>query len=126
MGDKTRLLAMMGMTGVTQGMLADMLGVRDRSVRRWISPTYPQYKPSKAAFELLDGLLEKQRAYVDMVVSDPNHRTELHYWRSQEEHDRATACIEDYRIANANSVAAAQVLAQQGILPVWSAPTTTA
>ena len=60
-----------------------------------------------------------------MVVSDPNHRTELHYWRGQEEHDRATACVEDYRIANANAIAAAQAIVQKGITPVWVAPTTT-
>lgn len=81
--------------GITQQRMADDLGVRVLSVKRWESPRYPQHAPAEA-WELLDMLMAKQDSAVAAAlaqVRDVAHdmgeepaSVALPYWASQSDY----------------------------------------
>ena len=70
---KTRTLAefraIRETVGMTQGMLADALGVEPRSVRRWESPSAPQVPPQDA-WDVLDSALDTQRQGIASALGE--------------------------------------------------------
>lgn len=131
MDKKTTLRAQMAMAGMSQGMLAAEMGVETRSVRRWVSESYQNYQPPQDALDILADHLAQQRevvgcalAKVDEIAGREGHapdHVELRYWATQGGYDanHVPADGGDYRLANANSVATAQVLAMRGIRTEW-------
>lgn len=89
---KAEFRAMREMLGVTQQRLADDLGVRVLSVKRWENPKYPQQAPDEA-WALLDDLMAVQdsavRAALAVVESKVDERgnrpkeVAIPYWSSQ-------------------------------------------
>lgn len=118
--------------GMTQGMLAEELGVEPRSVRRWESPSAPQLPPQDA-WEVLDAALENQRravaaalGEVDRIAQEQGTYPEsvmLPYWTSQDAYDvghYTGADGNDWRMANATSRMLAYALHERGIDVEWS------
>jgi hypothetical protein len=117
--------------GMTQGMLADALGVEQRSVRRWESPTTPQVPPQDA-WDVLDAALSAQRrgiaaalGKVDEVAQEYGGYPEsvaLPYWSGQDAYDGGHYVDDggDWRMANATSRLLAHALHERGIRVEWS------
>lgn len=129
MDEKATLRAQMAMVGMSQGMLAAEMGVEARSVRRWVSTSYPDYRPPQEAMDLVAAHLGQQRRVIDFALSKvdeaeadlgaaPDHAA-LPFWASQKDYDAAHLDGGDYRMANANILAVAQILASRGIRTEW-------
>ena len=136
MGEEKRTLAEFRatreMVGMTQGMLAQALGVEARSVRRWESPSAPQVPPQDA-WDVLDAALTNQRhavaaalGEVDRIAQEQGTYPEnaaLPYWTSQEAYDSGHytgADGYDWRMANATLRTLAYALHERGINVEWS------
>jgi DNA-binding transcriptional regulator YiaG len=117
--------------GMTQGMLAQALGVEARSVRRWESPSAPQVPPQDA-WDVLDAALTNQRhavaaalGEVDRIAQEQGTYPEnaaLPYWTSQEAYNSGHytgADGYDWRMANATLRTLAYALHERGISVVW-------
>ena len=61
---KIQFRALRECVGLSLAELAERLNVNVRSVKRWESPTYQDYKPPQDAWELLERLQAKQLATV--------------------------------------------------------------
>lgn len=118
--------------GMTQGMLAEELGVNPRSVRRWESPDYDGYRPPQDAWDVLDDALDAQRRgiaaalgkldeIVQERVSAPDS-VKLPYWTSQSDYDRHHYIDDggDWRMANATSRMLAEMLHERGVRVDWT------
>lgn len=134
MRSKAEFHALRELVGYTQQAMADELGVKVLSVKRWESPKYPQQAPDDA-WAILDAALDDQQEVVEFALAkiDELSRTlghvpdlvELRYWTSEEEYlawstDAKEGIIGDWRMANANARAAAAVLMSKGFDIAWS------
>lgn len=118
--------------GMTQGMLAEELGVNPRSVRRWESPDYDGYRPPQDAWDALDAALETQRRGIaaalgklDEIVQERGAAPDsvrLTYWVSQGACDRHHYVDDggDWRMANATNRMLAAALHERGIEVDWT------
>lgn len=117
--------------GMTQGMLADALGVEQRSVRRWESPTNG-YMPPQDAWDVLDAALSAQRRGIAAALGKVDELAEEHgsypesvmlpYWSGQDAYDEGHYVDDggDWRMANATSRMLAHALHERGIRVEWS------
>jgi hypothetical protein len=119
--------------GMTQGMLAEELGVNPRSVRRWESPDYEGYQPPQDAWEALDDALDTQRRGIAAVLDKVEDVAKRHggypdavrlpYWTSQDAYDEGHYVDDggDWRMANAtNRIIAALLHDEFGIRVEWT------
>ena len=118
--------------GMTQGMLAEELGVNPRSVRRWESPDYDGYRPPQDAWDVLDEALDTQRRGIaaalgrlDEIVKERESApdsVQLPYWTSQSDYDRHHYIDDggDWRMANATNRMLASALHERGIEVDWT------
>lgn len=118
--------------GMTQGMLAEELGVNPRSVRRWESPDYEEYQPPQDAWDVLDDALDTQRRGIaaaldrlDEIVQERGaapDAVQLPYWTSQDAYDRHHYVDDggDWRMANATNRMLAEMLHERGIEVDWT------
>lgn len=129
---KSEFRAMRETLGITQQRLADDLGVRILSVKRWESPKYAQQAPAEA-WELLDVLMAVQDSAVQAALSQVQaiareQGTEpreilLPYWSSQndylEHHYNAAESDASWSEVNATSRRVANVLRWMGHEVRW-------
>lgn len=128
---KAEFRAIRETVGMTQGALADALGVEQRSVRRWESPTN-DYTPPQDAWDVLDAALETQRRGIAAALGKVDELAHEHgsypesvmlpYWSSQDAYDVGHYVDDggDWRMANATSRLLAHALHERGIQVVWS------
>lgn len=121
--NKAAFRAMRELVGHTQATLAKALGVEERSVRRWESPSAPQVPPEDA-WEVLEEALEAQRQVVDFGLDKADEWPEaqevsLVYWSSQSQYDEARGDGGDWRMANATARSLASVLLAEGRRVTW-------
>lgn len=87
--------------------------MRERSVKRWESPDYPQYHAPDDAWELLDDARARQLEVVgfalgkvretEAVAGNPPHAVRLVLWRDQAAYDGDHPDDPgSFRVANAN------------------------
>ena len=129
---KAEFRAMRETLGITQQRLADDLGVKVLSVKRWESPRYPQQAPSDA-WSLLDDLMAVQDSAVEAAVAQvrsvelerDGHPREvlIPYWSSQddymEHHYSAAESDGSWTEINATSRRVASVLKVLGFEVRW-------
>lgn len=129
---KAEFRAMRETLGITQQRLADDLGVKVLSVKRWESPRYPQQAPADA-WSLLDDLMAVQDSAVEAVVAQvrsvelerEGHPREvlMPYWSSQddymEHHYSAAESDGSWTEINATSRRVASVLKVLGFEVRW-------
>ena len=111
------------LVGHTQATLAKALGVEERSVRRWESPSAPQGAPDDA-WDVLEEALEAQRRVVEFGLGKADEwpdaqEVSLVYWSSQRQYDEARGDGGDWRMANATARSLASVLLAEGRHVVW-------
>lgn len=109
--------------GMSQQLLADLLKVDIRSVKRWESPTATAYKNApQDAWDILDHYLERQTWTVETALDkfdELNEQTglakaSLTYWFSEKDYENAHPGEGKFwQMANANSrLIASQLLAE--------------
>ncbi len=118
--------ALLELVGLSQQALADELGVRAQTVRRWCISTDPDaWRPPDTAWALLEGLYDRQRQAVDAALDrldlvrdsqgrDPDEIV-LTYFRSQPEYDEHGRDSGSYACANSTSRAVADALVSEGV-----------
>lgn len=130
MRTKAEMHAMREMLGVTQQRMADDLGVKVLSVKRWESPRYDNRAPQDA-WDYLDGLMRDQDAAVcaalervDEVAAGLGHAPDevvMPYWAGQRDYDD-NHCADDggfWTEANATSRRVATVLRGRDVRVRW-------
>lgn len=120
---KAAFRALRESVGLTQQALADRLGVRVRSVKRWENLEEPYQAPDEAWDVLWEYLKDQQSlAHVALDVVERAHPSSyrLVYWTSQEQWRRYHVGSEvDWRVANATNRAIAVLLEERGVEVVW-------
>lgn len=128
---KAEFRAIRETVGMTQGMLADALGVEQRSVRRWESPTNDYYPPQDA-WDVLDAALSAQRRGIAAALGKVDELAQEHgscpesvvlpYWSGQDAYDEGHYVDDggDWRMANATNRLLAHALRERGIRVEWS------
>ena len=123
---KAQFKAMRELLGMSQQLLADLLSVDVRSVKRWESPTATAYKSAPDdAWELLDKYLEQQQWAVETGLQKveetedqmgrPPREVSLTYWFSEEAYEAAHPGEGRFwQMANANSRIVAAILRMDG------------
>lgn len=120
------------MLGITQQSLADRLGVKPLSVKRWEIPRYPQNAPD-SVWQYLEQLENDQRRacekaatrlYLDYLESQDSGSEELvadvPYWSSASDYESSTESDGvTWTEANASSRRLAAILADRGIPYRW-------
>lgn len=117
--------ALIDLVGISRQGLADVLGVRVQSVRRWcISTDEAEWHAPATAWEILEGLYARQQQAVDAALDrldaarDAGREPEevvLTYFRSQPEHDEHGRDPGSFAVANATARAVAAALAAEGV-----------
>lgn len=129
---KAEFRAMRETLGITQQRMADDLGVRVLSVKRWESPSYPQQAPDEA-WELLDMLMAVQDSAVEAALAQVREVADQHsseprevvlpYWSSQadyvEHHYSAAESDASWTEVNATSRRVASMLRWLGYKVRW-------
>lgn len=129
---KSEFRALREMVGLTQQRLADDLGVKVLSVKRWESMSKPQ-TPPKEAWDILDMLVERQDEAVRSALSEVERISMLHggsphdvampYWTSEEDyrlyHYLPDNGDESWTEINATSRRVACALRDWGIRVKW-------
>ena len=121
---KKNFKAMRELLGMSQQLLADLMQVDVRSVRRWESPKMEDYRPPEDAWDILERFHEKQNWIIDTTLSNLDEVEEqmegkprtvnLSYWASAEEYEAAHPGEGKYwQMANANSRAVAVALGDE-------------
>lgn len=130
MRSKAEFRATREMLGITQQRLADELGVRTMSVKRWESPRYPQQAPDDA-WALLDDLMaiqdEAVASALEVVRSMEKSQghgpveVKLPYWSSQRDYDEHHYVTDegDWTEVNATSRRVAMMLRWLGFGVRW-------
>ena len=132
MRSKAEFRAMRETLGITQQRLADDLGVKVLSVKRWESPSKPQNAPEDA-WELLDELMAAQDVAVATALAQVSETADrmgkepdevvLPYWSNQqdymEHHYLAAESDASWTEINATSRRVAAVLRDYGIKVRW-------
>lgn len=125
MRTKAEFRALRETLGLTQQTLADELGVKILSVKRWESPKYPQQAPEDA-WKLLDDLESDQIAACSAAiakaaqmlrsVSGEQQPVQVPYWSSAADYElvRGSEGI-TWTEANATSRRLAAILADRGV-----------
>jgi DNA-binding transcriptional regulator YiaG len=127
---KAEFRAMRESLGLTQQRLADLMGVRILSVKRWELPTYPQQAPGDA-WRLLDSMMERQdeaigealkqvREIAGQMEGEPA-AIALPYWSSQRDYDEHHHAEDEgtWTEANADSRRLASMLRWLGYKVRW-------
>lgn len=119
---KADLRARREMLGLTQGDVADMLGVTVMSVNRWERPGKNDAPPE--AWELIEGYERRMSDAVGACASiaedaaakagKPPKAVQITVFRSQEDYDRWGRDDGIFRFANACAFEAARTLASEG------------
>lgn len=129
---KAEFRALRETLGLTQQRMADDLGVKVLSVKRWESPKYPQQAPADA-WELLDMLMAVQDSAVEAVLRqvqvvahdmrDEPAEIVLPYWANQddymEHHYLAAESDASWTEVNATNRVVAAVLRNLGFRIKW-------
>jgi hypothetical protein len=128
---KAEFRAIRETVGMTQGMLADALGVEQRSVRRWESPKNG-WAPPQDAWNVLDGALSAQRRGIAAALGKVDELAQEHgsypesvmlpYWSSQDAYDAGHYVDDggDWRMVNATNRMLAERLHERGIRVEWT------
>jgi hypothetical protein len=115
---KQEFRALRELVGVTQQAMADRLGVKILSVKRWESPKYPQQAPYDA-WDLLDSLESRQYDICRDAAGSINPKAVdaiLPYWSSAGEWETMHPGHDlTWTEANATSRRLASVLFAQGM-----------
>lgn len=118
---KAEFRALREMVGLTHQAMADRLGVKIMSVKRWESPKYPQIAPVDA-WRLLDGLSFAQGQKVADAVARASEAgsATVPYWSAAATYDGTEPGAEaTWTEANATSRRVASVLLAQGVPVQW-------
>lgn len=109
--------------GVSQRLLADILHVDVRSVKRWESPTNTWEAPQDA-WRVLEGFLERQEWMIDTTLDKvddiegamgASRAVSLTYWLNEDEYEAAHPGEGKYwQTANATSRIVAAILRGEG------------
>lgn len=116
--------------GLTQNDIAEELGVRLLSVKRWENPEKP-YTPPEAAWDYLEEVGEKMVRTVDEAVSavldsvPEGGNVQLTYYRDQEQYDAFGRDEGSVHVANANARRVAIELRRLGYTVGWAYPDST-
>lgn len=123
---KAEFRALSELVGINQQDIARIMGVEDRSVRRWISPSYPTYHAPQDAWDILEDALRLQQSGVESALEvveewreragkEPREVT-LIYWQSDDDYreHHSPADGGSWRQANANSRATYAALTALG------------
>lgn len=120
--NKAEFRALRETLGLTQQTLADELGVKILSVKRWEAPKYPQQAPQDV-WDFLDDLNYKQveacyRAIAKAATA--SQCVEVPYWSSAADYE-ASRGSEDitWTEANATSRRLAIMLLDRGVSVMW-------
>lgn len=123
---KAEFRALSELVGINQQDIARIMGVEDRSVRRWISPAYPTYHAPQDAWDILEEALRLQQSGVEgalEIVEEWRERADkepreitLIYWQSEDDYreHHSPADGGSWRQANANSRATYAALTALG------------
>ena len=123
---KAEFRALSELVGINQQDIARIMGVEDRSVRRWISPSYPTYHAPQDAWDILEDALRLQQSGIESALEiveswreragkEPREVT-LIYWQSEDDYreHHSPADGGSWRQANANSRATYAALTALG------------
>ena len=133
---KAAFRAMRETIGITQQGLADLVGVKILSVKRWESPKYPQQSPD-AVWDLLHELESEQIHTCHNALAVASKRLqnstedreciEVPYWSSAADYESSRGSEElTWTEANANSRRLAVLLEDRGVSVQWVDGTTCA
>lgn len=110
--------------GMSHAHLGQLLGVSDRTVKRWEDDRYND--PPNDAWEILIQLRERQLAMVDYAIEAAQksgvEKVSLNYYRTQAQYDIAGRDEGDYRMANANARVVADALEIMGFEVTYAYP----
>ena len=110
--------------GISHASLAKLLGVAERTVKRWEDDRYND--PPQDAFDLLLALREKQLSIADYAIelaqTAGTETVRLNYYRTQAQYDKYGRDEGDYRMANANARTTATALETMGFEVVYAYP----
>ena len=118
---KAEFRALREMVGLTHQGMADRLGVKILSVKRWESPKYPQIAPLEA-WELLDTLSFAQAQKVADAIAKAGEtgRAVVPYWSAAATYDASEPEAEEtWTEANATSRRIASALFARAVPVEW-------
>ncbi len=114
--NKATFKALREHAGLSHATIAGMLGVSERSVKRWEDPRYSD--PPEDACRIVREARELQLSMADYALGKAEEAgtkaVRLNYYRTQAEFDICGRDSGDYRRANANARAAATALEMMG------------
>lgn len=122
---KANFKALRESLGMSQHLLAYLMGVDKRSVQRWESPSATAYRAApEEAWELLEGFLKRQEWVVETSLEKADEVEEelgearsfqITYWLSEDEYEQAHPGEGTFwQMANANSRLVAATLRAEG------------
>ena len=123
---KAEFKALREQTGFTHQDIARIMDIRQRSVERWESPSYPTYHAPQDAWDILENALRLQQSGVESaleIVEEWHERAgkaprevTLIYWQSEDDYreHHSPADGGSWRQANANSRATYAALTALG------------
>lgn len=114
--NKATFKALREHAGLSHATIAEMLGVAERSVKRWEDPRYSD--PPEDACRIVRTARELQLSMADYALAKAEEAgtqtVRLNYYRTQLEFDVCGRDAGDYRQANANARAVAAALETMG------------
>lgn len=110
--------------GISHAHLGKLLGVSERTVKRWEDDRYGD--PPQDAWDILVELRERQLAMADYAIEAVQksgvEKVSLNYYRTQAQYDMAGRDEGDYRMANANARVVADALEVMGFEVTYAYP----
>lgn len=111
-------------TGVSHANLGRMLGVNERTVKRWEDGRYGN--PPDDAWDILLELRDRQLDMIDFAIQKATDSgveiVSINYYRTQAQFEAFGRDEGDYRMANANARAVATALEAMGFEVEYSYP----